>query len=92
MKTRVLDSHPASLLTNPDAELSRVGNVLTLPFDPAHVAAVRTMLFDRPRRTSADLEWSLADLADSQARLADVECLARYADELPAGQMAKAHS
>lgn len=64
----------------------------TLPSDPAHVATVRTILFDRPRRTSADLEWSLADLADSQARRADNECQARYAEELPTGQIGKAHS
>ncbi len=92
LAARFLDSHHASLLADPDAELSRVGDFLALPQDPAHVAAVREMLFERPRRTSDDLEWSPADMADIQSRMADFECLARYADERPTGRTAKEHS
>ena len=92
LAARFLDSHHASLLADPDAELSRVGDFLALPQDPAHVAAVRETLIERPRRTSDDLEWSPADMADIQSRMADFECLARYADERPTGRTAKEHS
>jgi hypothetical protein len=54
-----------------------------LPRDPDHVAAVRAMLFERPRRTAEDLDWDQADVADILTRMSNFRSLARYLGEAP---------
>jgi hypothetical protein len=62
-RERWLESHHVDLLTDLEAELHRIGDFLGLPRDADHVAAVRAMLFERPRRTAEDLGWHEADVA-----------------------------
>jgi hypothetical protein len=76
-------STPLLLLGNPEAELHRIGDFLGLPRDPDHVAAVRAMLFERPRRTAENLDWDQADVADILARMSNFRSLARYLGEAP---------
>ncbi|MFM1904039.1 MAG: hypothetical protein RLZZ440_1939 [Planctomycetota bacterium] len=82
---RFLESHHAEFLADPGRELDRLGQFLGLPEDPDHIGAVRGMLFEQPRKTSADLTWSAADLADIETRMAGFDCLARYRSARPAG-------
>jgi hypothetical protein len=79
------ESHHADLLGDPAGELHRLGDFLGLPRDDAHVAAVKALLFDRPRRTSEALAWSAADVTEILERMAGFACLARYAAEGPSG-------
>ena len=80
---KFLESHHAPLLADPAVELGRIGDFLGLPVDEAHVAAVRSLLFERPRRTSEALVWSASDVTEIQARMADFAHLAPYAAEHP---------
>lgn len=81
---RFLESHHASLLTDPEGELRRLCDFLDLPPDAAHLEAVRGMLFARPRRPATEIEWEARDLAEITARMADFPFLDRYREERPA--------
>lgn len=78
-----LESHHADLVANPDEELGKIGGFLGLPPDTEHQAAVRAMLFERPRRTSETLAWSPDDVAEILRRMNGFGCLARYVAEPP---------
>lgn len=78
-----LESHHADLVTDPVAEVGRLGRFLGLPHDEAHVSAVQGLLFEQPRRTAEGILWSAADVDAIVARMAAFACLSRYGVERP---------
>lgn len=75
--------HHADLLASPEAELKRLCRFLDLASCDAHIAAVKKALLPNPRKTSADIDWDPADVAEIKRRMTGFDTLARYMNESP---------
>jgi len=82
---RFLEAHHADLVADPAAELARLLAFVALPPDDSHLEAIRGLLFSRPRRSSENIDWQPAQIAEIALRMKDFAFLDRYRGEQPAG-------
>ena len=82
-QSNFLMSYHEHLIDCPNEEISRICRALMLPIDDHHLDNVKRLLYRRPSKSGATLDWTLAEVDEVLERMQRFPFLAVYEDQAP---------